>query len=281
MNIHHYFMYRFSVWIFVSLSVLGFAQGSITGNISAPEVNGLTVIACYADAELGCNESLSSTTQITTSGSSATYQFQNLVAGQYIVFLWQDSNGNGELEEDLDDISYYVTSGEEVTLVSAPAQNINFNLGGATVTTPTASNPASTNTKLVGSWSTSDYFGDYVNANTGAYAGDAQSAHGVTFNADGTYSMLDYYNIDFNCKWFRSKGNYQISSNTVTLQTLEYEIAECGQAFIKQTNETQDYLWRFEQFDDGMKLELLSVNSYCDDQDWFYANRYSSVEGEE
>jgi Uncharacterized protein conserved in bacteria (DUF2141) len=265
----------FSVWLF-SLFVIGVAQGTITGTITASEVTGLMVIACYADAQLGCNESLSSSTQITTSGSSASYQFENLAAGQYLIFLWQDSNGNGELEETLDTLHYYATIGEEVTLVSPPAQTINFSLV-ATSTTSGASVTVSGNTELVRSWSTTRYFGDYVNANTGAYEGDSQTAHWVTFNADGTYTMLDYYNLNFNCQWFRSKGTYQVSDNIIVFQTLEYEIAKCGQAFTLQANETREYLWRFMQHDDGVKLELLDVDSYRDEQDWFYANDYSSI----
>ncbi len=436
------------------LHPLALAQGSIQGTISAAEVSGFQVITCYADAEVGCNESLSSMSQISTAGTSASYSVENLSAGQYIVFLWRDSNASGELEEDQDEIFYYATNGEEVTLVSPPAQNVNFALTSAanplttTLATPTnvgtqdvgnqsvdnqslvgswsnygylgnylqgnttakldlassvarsfifntdgtyssliynenyddvlnsygpciwtrlqgnyktqdnvlvteihseenalcrlelkaveitkpferfmlrseengigileiteltnqfdsywnsgyayhltsdvassntSSNPLTTsaisnNPDLIGSWSTTSYFGDYVDANTGAYAGDSQTAHGITLNADGTYNMLDYYNIDFNCKWFRYKGKYQVSGTTLSLQTLEYEIAECGQAFVRQPNETQEYLWRFEQYEDGVKLELLSVNSYRDDKDWYYANRYSRVTGEE
>lgn len=410
------------------------AQGSIQGTISASEVSGFSVIACYADAEVGCNEALSSSTEITASGSSATYALENLSAGQYIIFLWRDSNANGELDEGQDEVAYYATGNEEVTLVSPPAQNINFNLGGAA---PTASSPVTTelvgswsdygylgnylngnktakldlassvarsfifnadgtytsliynenyddvlnsygpciwtrvagiyqvqdnalvtdirseesaicgldlktvkitkpferftwrseangigildiselssidesywnsgyayhlssdtassdnpltssvpsnNPDLIGSWSTSSYFGDYVNANTGAYEGDSQTAHGVTFNNDGTYNMVDYYNIDFDCKWFRLQGTYQVQAETIILQTQTYEISECGKTFVTQPNETREYLWRFMQYDDGVKLKLLPTYSYRDERDWFYANRYLSVKGEE
>ncbi len=413
---------------------LTLAQGTISGTISASEVSGFTVIACYADAEVGCNEALSSSTEITTTGSSGGYNLENLTAGQYIIFLWRDSNANSELDEGLDEVAYYATGNEEVTLVSPPAQNINFNLGGAA---PTASSPVTTElvgswsdygylgnylngnktakldlassvarsfifnadgtytsliynenyddvlnryglciwtrvvgiyqaqdnalvteirseenaicglelepveiTKpieqfmwrsetngigildiselssvdesywssgyayhltsdaassdnpltssasspspdLVGSWSTSSYFGDYVDANTGAYAGDSQTAHGVTFNADGTYSMVDYYNIDFNCKWFRLQGTYQAQADKIILQTQTYEISECGKPFAAQPNETREYFWRFMQYDNGVKLELLPTSSYRDERDWFYANRYMSVKGEE
>jgi hypothetical protein len=154
-----------------------------------------------------------------------------------------------------------------------------------TTNTSTVTNPLTTNQSetqgILGSWSTSSYFGDYVDANTGAYAGDAQSAHGVTFNADGTYNMVDYYDLDSSCKWFKSKGTYTLQADRLMIQTLEYEISECGGAFIKQPNETRDYLWRFAQYEDGIKLELLGTASYRDEKDWFYANRYSRVKGEE
>jgi hypothetical protein len=420
---------------------LTLAQGSITGTITASEVSGLVVIACYADAEVGCNEALSSSTQIETSGISASYTLENLSVGQYIIFLWRDSNNNGELEENQDLVHYYATGTEEVTLVSPPAQNINFALTSAAnplTTTPTnpasqslvgswssygylgnylsgnktakldlassvarsfifnadgtytsfiydenyddvtdgygpcvwtrvqgiyqtqdnvlvteirseenavcglelktveiikpfesfiwrseengigildvselaniddtawlsgyayhvtsdaasstpSTNPltnsaVSNNPDLIGSWSTTNYFGDYVDANTGAYAGDSQTAHGITLNADGTYNMIDYYDIDFNCKWFRLQGTYQVQADKIILQTQNYEISECGKTFVAQPNETREYLWRFMQYDDGVKLELLPLSSYRDDKDWFYANRYSRVTGEE
>jgi hypothetical protein len=434
-------MRQLMVFLSLIMVTLGFAQGSISGTISANDVNDLTVIACYADAQVGCNEALSSSTEITASGTSTTYTLGNLTAGQYIIFLWRDSNSNGELEEDQDEVQYYATGGEEVSLVSPPAQNINFTLtntanplttaptnppsqglvgswsnygylgnylnGNKTakldlvssvarsfifnadgtytsfiynenyndvtdgydpcvwtrlqgiyqtqdnvlvteirseeyaycglelkaveITKPferfmirgeengigileiteltnnfdsywssgyayhvtsdstsssTSSNPLTTsaisnNPDLIGSWSTANYFGDYVDANTGAYAGDSQTAHGVTFNNDGTYSMVDYYNIDFNCKWFRLQGTYQVQAEKIILQTQNYEISECGKTFVAQPDETREYLWRFMQYDDGIKLELLPLSSYRDEQDWFYANRYLSVKGEQ
>jgi uncharacterized lipoprotein NlpE involved in copper resistance len=255
------------VYIMFSVSL---AQGSISGTVSASDVTGFVVIACYADATVGCNESLSSVTEL----SSPVYQLGNLTAGQYIVFLWRDTNNSGELEEDQDEVHYYAAGNEEVTLISPPAQNIDFNLVSAAAPTPA---PSANTQELVGSWSTLDYFGTYVDASTGAYAGSANTGNGVIFNADGTYSMTDYYDLDGICQWFRSKGSYQVSDNLISIQTLEYEMSECGKAFEPLPNETRDYLWRFEQTDNGVKLELLDVKSYRDERDWFYANSYSRV----
>jgi hypothetical protein len=52
-------MARFIVLVLSLLFPLVFAQGTIQGTISASEASGFTVIACYANAEVGCNESLS------------------------------------------------------------------------------------------------------------------------------------------------------------------------------------------------------------------------------
>jgi uncharacterized lipoprotein NlpE involved in copper resistance len=249
---------------------ISFAQGTISGTVSASDVTGFVVIACYADATVGCNESLSSVTELSGPG----YQLGNLSAGQYIVFLWRDTNNSGELEEDQDEVHYYAADNEEVTLISPPAQNIDFNLVSAAAPTPAAS--ANTQ-ELVGSWSTLDYFGTYVDAGTGAYAGSANTGNGVIFNADGTYSMTDYYDLDGICQWFRSKGNYQVKDNLISIQTLENEMADCGDGFVPQASETRYYLWRFNQGDNGVRLELLPAKNYRDERDWFYANSYSRV----
>ena len=255
------------VWLVISMS---FAQGTISGTVSANDVTGFLVIACYADATVGCNESLSSVTELT----SPSYQLANLLAGQYIVFLWRDTNNSGELEEDQDEVHYYAAGNEEVTLVSPPAQNIDFNLVDISAPNPLTSTGTQ---ELVGSWSSYDFFGTYVDAGTGAYAGSANTGNGVIFNADGTYSMTDYYNLDLKCNWFRSKDTYQVNDNLISIQTLEYEMSECGQGFEPLPNETRDYLWRFEQTDNSVRLQLLGVKQYRDERDWFYANSYSRV----
>ncbi len=258
-----------SLIIYLVLGV-SLAQGSISGTVSANDVTGFIVIACYADATVGCNESLSSTAEL----SNPSYQLGNLSAGQYIIFLWRDTNNSGELEEDQDEVHYYAAGNEEVTLISPPAQNIDFNLVATSAPNPLTS----TGTReLVGSWSSHDYFGTYVDAGTGAYAGSANTGNGVIFNPDGTYSMTDYYDLDGICQWFRSKGNYQVNDNLISIQTLENELADCGKGFEPQANETRDYLWRFEQGDNGVRLQLLDVKQYRDERDWFYANSYSRV----
>jgi hypothetical protein len=206
--------------------------------------------------------------------SSPSYQLGNLSAGQYVIFLWRDTNGSGELEEDQDEVYYYAAGTEEVTLISPPAQNIDFNLVGTSAPNPLAS--AST-PELVGSWSNFDYYGDYVDAGTGAYEGSANTGNGVVFKADGTYTMTDYYNIDGNCNWFRSSGTYQVNDNLISIQTLGNEMSECGKGFEPQASETRYYLWRFNQGDNGVRLELLPTQNYRDERDWFYANSYSRV----
>jgi hypothetical protein len=258
-----------SLIIYLVLGV-SFAQGTISGTVSVSDVTGFVIIACYADATVGCNESLSSVTEL----SNSSYQLGNLTAGQYIVFLWRDTNNSGELEEDQDEVHYYAAGNEEVTLISPPAQNIDFNLVAASAPNPLTSTGTQ---ELVGSWSSHDYFGTYVDAGTGAYAGDANTGNGVIFNADGTYSMMDYFNLDGICQWFRSEGNYQVNDNLISIQTLENEMSDCGKGFEPQANETREYLWRFEQTDNGVRLQLLGVKQYRDERDWFYANSYSRV----
>ena len=197
-------------------------------------------------------------------------------------FMWRSEDSSENKGIGILDISELTDINDESNWISGYAYHLTSDVTSSnTVSNPLTNTAPSTNTDLVGSWSTTSYFGDYVDANTGAYAGDSQTAHGVTFNNDGTYHMVDYYNIDFNCKWFKLQGTYQVQAEKIILQTQNYEISECGKPFVAQPNETREYLWRFMQYDDGVKLELLPVYSYRDDKDWFYANRYMSVKGEE
>lgn len=260
------------------------AQGTIQGTISASEVSGFSVIACYADAEVGCNESLSSMTQITTTGTSSSYSVGNLTAGQYIIFLWRDSNGNGELEETQDEVYYYATNGEEVSLVSPPAQDISFALTGGNnplttaPTTPTNSGTqGSSNQSLIGSWSNYGYLGNYLNGNVTAKLDflDSSKAQSFIFNADGTYSSLDY-NLMYDdyldryiaCLWTKVEGTYTLQGDRLITQIQKEEFAHCGNEFAPVdvlTRTTATFVWRFEQTENGTGLGLIDISEWSKD----------------
>jgi uncharacterized protein (DUF2141 family) len=281
-------VFIFTVKLCFCLAVLpvAMAQGSIQGSITATEVNGFVVIACFADMELGCNEALSSSTEITALGRSATYAFENLIAGQYLIFLWRDSNANGELEDTQDEVHYYAVSGEEVSLVSPPASNINFTLTSTSnplTTTPTNSgaqdlgnepsgNQPSGNQTLVGSWSNYGELGKYLTGNKTAKLDLASSvARTFVFNADGTYSSLTYnenYNDASNsygpCVWTRVQGIYQTQDNALVTEIRSEEQAYCGLELkaVEITEPLEQFIWRTEE--NGLGLldvtELLTVD---------------------
>jgi uncharacterized protein (DUF2141 family) len=268
---------KYLVTLSIFIATFSLAQGTIQGTISVNEVSGFSVIACYADAQVGCNESLSSLTQISTSGTSASYSLENLSAGQYLIFLWRDTNGSGELEEDQDEITYYAAGNEEVTLVSPPAQNINFNLD---VAAPTASSLATP--ELLGSWSDYGYLGNYLTGNTTAKLDflEASQAHSFIFNADSTYSSLTYtlhYDEILNryiaCTWTKINGTYALQGNKIITKVLTEEAADCGFEFkpvSALTRATETFVWRFEQTDKGLGLGILDTAelSTVDETSW-------------
>jgi hypothetical protein len=279
----------FRYLVFSLLFPLVFAQGRVQGTISANEVSGFSVIACYADAEVGCNESLSSVTEITTTGTSASYSLENLSAGQYIIFLWRDSNKSGELEEDQDEISYYATANEEVTLVSPPAQTIDFNVSSTTLAANPIANPIANPTSsqdITGSWSNYGYLGNYLNGNVTANLDflDSSKAQSFIFNADGTYNSLDY-NLMYDaytgsyiaCIWTRLNGTYVLQGDQIITTVLTEESARCGLEFAAMTITcpTRTFVWRFEQ--NGLGLLDTSELSTIDDTSWIsgYATHLS------
>jgi hypothetical protein len=435
-------------------STVAFGQSTISGTLYANNVIGFIIIGCLLDSSTqDCNYDQSPYTEITQSGTSSAYTLRDAPAGQYLIIAWKDTNANGNLDEDADEIGYYVSSDGQPGLITPPMQQVDiwvelqpmpaasqgssqhlvgswsnygnlsqylnnttttqlnlessvartfvFNADGTysslfynenyddvtdsygpciwkrvrgiyqtqdnalvteiqseefavcglelkpveitnpleqfiwrieedgiglldvtelqnvdesywtsgyayhvtnDVTNSNASpaanpltqtpsqNPLTNNqnnspdthsqgleSSIIGSWSTSSYFGDYVDASSGAYLADAQSAHGVTFNGNGTYQMLDYYNLNGSCQWFRYSGTYQVQSEKIIAQPQQSEMSVCGGAFTNIENTTQEFFWRFVQYDDGMKLELLPVSSYRDERDWFYAYRYANV----
>jgi uncharacterized protein (DUF2141 family) len=262
------------------LHPLALAQGSIQGTISAAEVSGFMVIACYADAEVGCNESLSSLSEISAAGTGTSYNVGNLSAGQYIVFLWRDSNNSGELEEDQDEIFYYGTNGEEVTLVSPPAQNIDFNVSSTPSAVNPIANPVATpvgSLDLTGSWSNYGYLGNYLDGNVTSKLDflESSKAQSFIFSADGTYSSLgydlvydDYLDRYIACLWTKVEGTYTVQGDRLITQIQNEEFARCGNEFAPVdalTRTTATFVWRSEETQTGTGLGLLNISEWSED----------------
>lgn len=109
--------------------------GSISGAVLYPPPSGGepvstgVVFACYytGDDAAPCDETLSSGAEVQLAGSSNAYSLANLQAGQYLVFAFEDTDGNGLLTDPGDQVGLY-PSLEAPALVSPPATGIDISL---------------------------------------------------------------------------------------------------------------------------------------------------------
>jgi hypothetical protein len=77
----------------------GVAQGALSGEIVAADVAGYVVIACFADAELGCDEARSGFAEVAGGGTRADWVIEGLERGPFLVLGWRDVDGDGEAQE--------------------------------------------------------------------------------------------------------------------------------------------------------------------------------------
>jgi hypothetical protein len=221
------------------IPALAFAQGNISGTLYASDVKDFVVIGCLLDLNTqDCDYDNSPYVSITQSGSSAPFQLE-APAGNYLVIAWKDTNKNGNLDEDADEVGYYVDSSNEVGLVTSPASNIDIRVGASgtnpltsqpadnPLTTQPASNPLATTTPapatsalgdLVGIWQmTRASGGDYKNLNTGfSFSMTSGFSTLLKIRPNGDYLMQFYSSgVSSNCAF---ASNFENSAGTVTYQ---------------------------------------------------------------
>jgi uncharacterized protein (DUF2141 family) len=81
---------------------VAFAQNTITGKVVANNTQGFIIIGCLIDLSTqDCNYDKSHYVEVNQDG---TYTLSNLESGQYLVIAWCDTNANGNLEEDQDEV---------------------------------------------------------------------------------------------------------------------------------------------------------------------------------
>jgi hypothetical protein len=230
--------------LFCLICSTGFSQTVITGTLYANDVKDFMVIGCLLDLNTqDCDYDKSPFVTVTGSGSSAPYKLDAPV-GNYLLIAWKDTNNNGNLDEDADEVGYYVDSSGEVGLVTAPASNIDIRLNGTNplasqpssnpltsqptnnplttqpAPTPVATNPVAVSPlgDLVGIWQmTRASGGDYTNLTTG-YSFSMTSGFStlLKIRADGSYLMQFYSSgVASNCSL---ASNLENSSGTVTYQ---------------------------------------------------------------
>ncbi|QRK12031.1 carboxypeptidase regulatory-like domain-containing protein [Archangium violaceum] len=118
------------------------ANTGISGTVTAPaggSISGTQVVACFVSGG-ACVPDHSNTRQVTLSGtgSSGTYSFSSLAAGQYTLVAYKDINVNSQVD-DGDYEGFYTTTGTSASPVTSPAQGVNIFLrvrGGGTTTPP-------------------------------------------------------------------------------------------------------------------------------------------------
>jgi hypothetical protein len=227
--------------ILISLFVvtsLAWGQSTISGTLYADNVSGFTVIGCLLDASTqDCDYDRSPYAEITQGGTSAQYSLENAPAGQYLIIAWKDTNGNGNLDEDADEIGYYVSADGEPALVSPPTSQVDIRVAteqtpanpltptrdsSTNPLTPSTNPPATPQGSLIGTW----FWGtvsstSYYNPVTGEWGDASGGGLNYTFNADGTYDgHFLVQNTFYSCttKIFNyEEGTYTFEDDVLTL----------------------------------------------------------------
>ena len=149
------------------------AQGRLSGTLEAPDVRGYVIIACFADAELGCDEARSGYAEISATGARAAWTIDVAARGPYLLLAWRDANGDGEAQEH--ELVVLSDATGEPSLVFAPAEGLAIAVAGAAAVGPPPGGPTAAATPtatlhpdLVGIWQqTRAAAGDYRSLITG------------------------------------------------------------------------------------------------------------------
>lgn len=189
------------------------AQGTLAGELHAGEVAGYVVIACFVDADVGCDEDLSVIATIATSGTHAAWSLETAAAGPFLLLAWRDANGDGEAQED--ELVVLTDAAGEPALVTPPTVGLVLRGPGApagkapptgtrgtdpnappTVATP-PTGPAAPGTlppELVGVWQqTRASGGDYRDLVSGStFSMTSGFATVLKLRADGSYVFQFY-----------------------------------------------------------------------------------------
>jgi hypothetical protein len=100
----------------------GAAQGALSGELVAADVAGYVVIACFADAELGCDEARSGFAEVAGGGTRAAWAIDGLERGPFLVLGWRDVDGDGEAQEH--ELVVLRDAAGEPRLITAPAAGL-------------------------------------------------------------------------------------------------------------------------------------------------------------
>ena len=175
------------------------AQGRLSGTLEAPDVRGYLVIACFAHAELGCDEARSGYAEISATGARAAWVIDVAARGPYLLLAWRDTNGDGDAQEH--ELIVLSDATGEPSLVFAPAGGLAIAAAGAPAVGPppggpiAAATPAGTlHPDLVGIWQqTRAAAGDYRSLITGfTFSMTSGFSAQLRLRPDGTFDYAFY-----------------------------------------------------------------------------------------
>lgn len=188
-------------WMIPILLLSGWtnAQGIISGTVFTPaggtlDVYGTVVIACALtlDAE-SCDETLSGYAQISQGGYRAPFEIRGLTGDYYLLIAWQDTNGNGEVDED--EPQAVLLGGEEPRIITPPSAGLELHIQLASASAaPQAAQPTfaagPVPNELLGNWGRGTVSTvDFYNRATGNWAPPSGSGSSYTFNPDGSFEL--------------------------------------------------------------------------------------------
>lgn len=211
--------------VLISLCFVGFvsAQGTITGTVYAPkggDVYGTVVIACAPTLDADeCDEERTGFVQIGQGGESAPFEIRKLTAEHYLVLIWQDADGDGEITEG--DPINYLMDGPDVALITPPAEGLELRFEASQANTPAPSSQSERDA-LLGSWSRGSISSvEFYNPTTGSWAPPSGSGSSYTFNSDGTFTAgVMAQSSLYSCTmtlFSHKEGSYHVNGEIITL----------------------------------------------------------------
>jgi hypothetical protein len=239
----------------------GFAQGALSGEIVAADVAGYVVIACFADAELGCDETRSGFAEVAGGGTRAAWVIDGLERGPFLVLGWRDVDGDGEAQEH--ELVVLSDAAGEPRLITAPAAGLLLRAPDAPIVqegpvrrSPAASAPATAapaappaappappaaalHPDLVGIWQqTRASGGDYRDLTTGAsFSMTSGFSTMLKLRADGSFVFRFYssgvaHDCAFVSHFDTAVGTAAFESGALVLRPSEriVEVGRCAQS---------------------------------------------------
>jgi len=103
-----------------ALAQAGTLSGTVLATLTG-DLEGVVVVACFPSSD-GCDDAKSKVAPLSAGGQSANFSLSGLLASEYLILAWKDSNGNGELDAG-DEVGVAMQGGKPL-LVKPPAKSL-------------------------------------------------------------------------------------------------------------------------------------------------------------